>query len=51
MGFPVAVLSTYPFVWNFITSLASAFGTEIFMVDTLGGFSGGIVGPVRFRCL
>lgn len=47
IGFPVAVFSTYPFVWEFIKSLPHANGTEIFMVDTLGGFSGGIVGPLR----
>lgn len=47
LGFPVAELSTYEFVWKFIKSLPPADGTEIFMVDTLAGFSGGIVGPVR----
>lgn len=47
VGFPVAILSTYPLVWNFIENLPRAQGTEIFMVDTLGGFSGGIVGPIR----
>jgi NAD-dependent dihydropyrimidine dehydrogenase PreA subunit len=47
IAFPVAVLSTYPFVWDFIKALPDANGTQIFMVDTLGGFSGGIVGPLR----
>lgn len=47
LGFPVAELSTYDFVWKFIKSLPPGGGTEIFMVDTLAGFSGGIVGPVR----
>ncbi|MDD1763596.1 MAG: EFR1 family ferrodoxin [Methanobacteriaceae archaeon] len=47
VGFPVAILSTYPMVWDFIENLPMAQGTEIFMVDTLGGFSGGIVGPIR----
>ncbi|MGB9980354.1 EFR1 family ferrodoxin [Methanobacterium sp.] len=47
IGFPVAVLSTYPFVWNFIKTLPDANGTDIFMVDTLAGLSGGIVGPLR----
>ncbi len=47
LGFPVAELSTYKFVWEFIKSLPKTEGTEIFMVDTLAGFSGGIVGPVR----
>ena len=47
LAFPVAVFSTYPFVWDFIKSLPHARGTRIFMVDTLGGLSGGIVGPLR----
>lgn len=47
LGFPVAELSTYEFVWKFIKSLPNANKTEIFMVDTLAGFSGGIVGPLR----
>jgi len=47
IGFPIAELSTYPFVWDFIKSLPPASGTEIFMVDTLAGFSGGIAGPIR----
>ncbi|WP_414468534.1 EFR1 family ferrodoxin [Methanobacterium sp. ACI-7] len=47
IGFPVAFFSTYPFVWEFIKSMPGADGTEIFMVDTLGGYSGGIVGPLR----
>ncbi|MEN6294364.1 MAG: EFR1 family ferrodoxin [Methanobacterium sp.] len=47
LAFPVAVFSTYPLVWDFIESLPRAGGTKIFMVDTLGGTSGGIVGPLR----
>jgi len=47
LGFPVAELSTYEFVWEFINSLPQSEGTEIFMVDTLGGISGGIVGHMR----
>ncbi|MGC9516769.1 MAG: EFR1 family ferrodoxin [Methanomicrobiales archaeon] len=47
LGFPIAEQSTYDFVWKFIRSLPEADKTEIFMVDTLGGFSGGIVGPLR----
>ncbi len=47
IAFPVAVLSTYPFVWDFIKSLPNTNGTEIFMVNTLAGISGGIVGPLR----
>lgn len=47
IAFPVAFFSTYPFVWDFIKSLPMTDVTEIFMLDTLGGFSGGIVGPLR----
>jgi ferredoxin len=47
IAFPVAILSTYNFVWDFARSLPEARGTKIFMVDTLGGFSGGIVGPMK----
>lgn len=47
LGFPIVELSTYEFVWKFIKSLPEARDTEIFMVDTLAGFSGGIVGPVK----
>ena len=47
VAFPVAIFSTYNFVWNFVKSLPKARGTEIFMVDTLAGFSGGVVGTMR----
>lgn len=47
IAFPVAILSTYQLVWDFIRSLPQANGTRIFMVDTLGGVSGGVVGPMR----
>lgn len=47
LGFPIAELSTYEFVWDFIKALPDTKGTKIFMVDTLGGASGGIVGPVK----
>jgi len=47
VAFSVAILSTYNFVWDFVRSLPEARGTKIFMVDTLGGFSGGVVGSMR----
>jgi NAD-dependent dihydropyrimidine dehydrogenase PreA subunit len=47
LAFPVAVQSTYPFVWDFIRRLPEARGTPVFMLDTLHAFSGGIVGPLR----
>ena len=47
LAFPVAGLSTYPFVWEFIESFPHAAGTPVFMVDTLAGYSGGMVGPLH----
>lgn len=48
LGFPIAELSTYDFVWKFLKSLPqTSSDTDIFMVDTLAGFSGGIVGQLR----
>ncbi len=47
IGFPVAMQSTYPFVWKFIKELPKTDKTDIFMFDTLAGFSGGIVGPAK----
>lgn len=47
LAFPVAGQSTYPFVWDFIRALPPADKTPVFMVDTLAGFSGGIVGPLK----
>lgn len=47
LAFPVAVFSTYPFVWDFINKLPHTNDTEIFMLDSLAGFSGGIVGPLK----
>lgn len=46
LAFPVAYQSTYPFVWDFIDRLPPGKGREVFMVDSLGGFSGGLVGPM-----
>jgi hypothetical protein len=40
-------ISTYPFVSEFIRELPTAHTNEIFMLDTLGEFSGGIIGPLR----
>ena len=47
---PVSAQSTYPLVWDFARRLPQAVGTEVFLVDTLQMFSGGILGPMR-RCL
>ncbi len=47
LAFPVAMQGTFPLVWNFVRKLPNTKGTEIFMVDTLKEFSGGIVGPLK----
>jgi len=48
LGFvvPVAGQGTYPFVWDFLEALPRSRGSSCFLVDTLGMYSGGIVGPV-----
>ena len=47
LAFPVAEQGTYPFVWDFVNALPQAEQTDVFMVDTLLAFSGGIVGPLK----
>jgi ferredoxin len=47
LAFPVACQTTYPLVWSFCQQLAPAQGTPVFMVDTMAGYSGAIVGPLR----
>lgn len=47
LAFPVAAFSTYPLVWRFVERLPAGGGARVFMVDTLGGFSGLLVGPLR----
>lgn len=48
LAFPVACASTYKFVWRFLENLPETdTKTKIFMVDTMAGFSGGMVGPLR----
>ena len=47
LAFPVAAQATYRFVWDFIEDLPDATGTKIFMVDTMAGMSGAIVGPLK----
>ncbi len=44
---PVAGQGTYPLVWDFLKGLPDVFGTPCFLVDTLGFYSGGILGPVK----
>jgi len=47
LAFPAAVQSTYPLVWEFIDQLPPGRSVGVFMIDTMAGFSGGIVGPLR----
>lgn len=47
LAFPVACQTTYPLVWRFCQRLAPGQGTPIFMVDTMAGYSGAVVGPLR----
>ncbi|HPD96867.1 MAG TPA: EFR1 family ferrodoxin [Synergistales bacterium] len=47
IAFPVAMFTAYPFVWEFVGNLPDGKGMDVFMVDTLAGFSGGVVGPMR----
>jgi ferredoxin len=44
---PVAVQGTFPIVWNFLKNLPDGKGSEVFLVDTLEKYSGGIKGPVK----
>jgi len=47
LAFPVAIFSTYPVVVNFIKGMPKADGTKVFMVDTMGGLSLGLVSHVK----
>lgn len=47
LAFPVAVQSTYRFIWDFFKGLPPTEGTEAFMVDTLHSYSGAMVGPLK----
>ena len=44
---PVAMQGTFPLVWDFLRDLPIVDNTELFLVDTLGTYSGGIKGPVK----
>jgi formate hydrogenlyase subunit 6/NADH:ubiquinone oxidoreductase subunit I len=52
LAIPVAEQGTYPFIWDFINNLPSPSEEgltecDVFMVDTLMLYSGGIKGPVK----
>lgn len=44
---PVAGQSTYPFIWEFVENLPETNSTPLFFIDTMGSYSGGILGPVK----
>ena len=47
LAFAVAAQGTYPLVWRFVKALPRCEGVPVFMTDTMMGFSGGVVGPMR----
>jgi Pyruvate/2-oxoacid:ferredoxin oxidoreductase delta subunit len=47
LAVPVACFSTYPTAWRFIDSLPDGAGREVFFLATMGGYSGGMAGPLR----
>lgn len=47
LAMPSAYFSTYPFVWDFINNMPKTNGTDCFMINTMGGFSGGLLLPVK----
>ncbi len=49
LGIVVAVAEqgTYRNVWNFLENLPEVNGTKSFLLDSLGYYSGGILGPVK----
>ncbi len=47
LAFTVAAQGTYPLVWRFVEALPRCEGVPVFMADTMMGFSGGVVGPMR----
>lgn len=47
LAFPVAIQSTYPLVWDFVNNLPKVKNVDVFMFDTMEGFSGGVVGPMK----
>ncbi|HOO59349.1 MAG TPA: EFR1 family ferrodoxin [Candidatus Mcinerneyibacteriales bacterium] len=43
---PVAVQSTFPFIFDFLRTFPGG-DNELFFLDTLGAYSGGLLGPVK----
>ncbi len=46
IGITVAEQGTFPFIWDFLKAMPESKGTEVFFVDTMWMYSGGIIGPV-----
>ena len=44
---PVAMQGTFSFIWSFTKQLPFATGTPVFFIDTLLGYSGGILYPLK----
>lgn len=49
LGFTVAEQGTYLLVWDFIEAMPKAKATQVFMIDTMMKFSGGVIGPIGKR--
>ncbi len=47
IGVTVAYFSTYPIVWNFFNNMPNTNGTKVFFFDTMGGYSGGLLRPIK----
>lgn len=47
LAVPVAMQGTFHFIWRFIKNLPVTTGTPAFFVDTLLGYSGGVLYPVK----
>jgi ferredoxin len=44
---PAAAFTTYPLVWRFVRNLPPGSGRGAFLLVTMGGFTMGLVGPMR----
>lgn len=47
LAFPVACFSSYPLVWRFLKVLPPGGGRDVVLLTTMGGFSGGMAGPLK----
>lgn len=44
---PAAAFTTYPLVWRFVRNLRPGAGRGVFFMCTMGGSTGGLVGPMK----